>query len=119
LRQHYKKHHVGEIQDLPKDAFTAITVFRKNEGKKTAGNFLDEEDKRELIREYDTPVYKETLENAKAYLNKVGILGQFDTKNCFQSYLKVSHDKLNYVLFGDDVVYKYYTFKDFVEDQKK
>ena len=70
-------------------------------------------------REYDTPVYKETLAHAVAIFSKVPILAQFNRQNCLQSHLNISAVKNQSVLFGDEAVYKIYTFKDFIENQNR
>ena len=75
LRTHYKKYHIQDIEELPKTAFQALTAFRKNEKRLTGAQFLDLNDEVRPIREYDTSVYKETLNHALTLLllKQVGI----------------------------------------------
>jgi hypothetical protein len=77
LKKHYTKHHVLEVEDLCPDDVKSLNIHRKIRPEHNRRGH-EEEEKKEGIKEYETPVYLETIEKVEDLAKRFPTLGQFN-----------------------------------------
>lgn len=78
LKNHYSKEHILEIEDLPPQEIMGLNLHRKSRVGQQRGKGDQEEEKKGLTQEYETPVYVETLKIVVELAKKFPVLGNFN-----------------------------------------